>query len=279
MSDLPWLKLYTEALHDPKFVVAATDNQMDEMTVFGIWMALLCIAARSPKRGYLTASNNRNYTIEQLDAIVGWKGNMGTGDLASLFESFIDLDMIAIDEQGAYYIINFETRQETKDERAARMNRERQKRFRDSHKEDEVVTETVTNNADITPSSISISISNSLIKEDSLTKNPIFSTRDAEKALIQVTKWTFINSEWMEAVDAILSYMQRHGWDKTIADMEAYKNDWVSHVAKNGKNYSVLNKTWIFNMIADVPIGAPHQSTPEEDQAMIVQAFIKAGQK
>ena len=108
MSDLPWFKLYTGAPHDPKFIVAANDNQMDEMTVFGIWIALLCIAATAPIRGSLVASNNRNLNIHELDRLIGWEGNMGTGDLRSLMEGFIDLDMVVIDEFGAFCIVNFE---------------------------------------------------------------------------------------------------------------------------------------------------------------------------
>ena len=254
MTELPWLKLYTEALHDPKFIVAATDNQMDEMTVFGIWSAILCLAARSPVRGYLVASNNRNFTIEQLDAIIGWHGNMGTGDLSSLMNSFIDLDMIAIDEHGAYYIVNFETRQETKDEKEKRLNRERQKRFQESHKEEDSVINNVINNAPLTDSSSSssISISNSLISSsDSLTETPnIFKSYENTIGMITPTmRDKLLGAEkdyppqWIERAFEICIEQNKRNWAYASAILERWKTDGYDGDKKHGKKQPARRDT------------------------------------
>ena len=150
MSELPWFKFYTEAFGDPKLALVASDNQVEVMTVLGIWTALLCLASNSPARGTLVVTGGRNYTVDELDTIIGFKGNMSTGDLHSMIDSFISLEMIDIDEFGAYRIKHFEERQETKEEKAARLNRERQKRYQNSHKEEDSVINNVTNNGEIT---------------------------------------------------------------------------------------------------------------------------------
>jgi len=255
MSDLPWFKVYPEALHDPKFIVAATDNQMDKMTVFGIWMAILCIAARSPDRGKLVASGHRNYTLEQLDAYIGWHGNMGTGDLGSLIESFIDLDMIEIDENGTYCITNFELRQETKEERTKRLNRERQLKYQHSHKGDDSVINNVINNASLTQDSISISISDS-ISSYSLTDEKSFSLFDCERLYMRVTGQFSIPSKARDKLSIILDTIQEVGIEETESRMKKRWGEWIGKKTKEGMPYSQLNPGWIDYILVDEALGA-----------------------
>jgi len=168
MSELPWFKFYTEAFRDPKFISAAIENQMEEMTVFGIWTALLCIAAKSKTRGKLLITEDIGYSIAELEKYIGWYGNLSTGDLGSLIKSFIGLDMIAIDDNGCYIIINFEERQDipVKDSKSPGAIRTQHYRERLKEKTSQNVT------SDASPlSSTSISISSSL--SDSLIFNDI----------------------------------------------------------------------------------------------------------
>ena len=208
MSELPWFKFYTEAFTDRKFAVVALDNQIDVMTALGIWTAILCIAASSPIRGKLAATNTRGFTIDELDQIIGWKGNMGTGDLNTIIASFIDLEMIAMDDDFTFYIKNWEERQETKEEHAKRLNRERQERYRDSHKDDESVIYNVTDNAQITHDSISTSISISNSLSDSLIFNEL------KEQIEQLTGLPAMPQS-IKAIDEIIAF------GGTKADIEA----------------------------------------------------------
>lgn len=176
MSELPWFKFYTEALNDPKFDVVANDNGMQTWEVLGIWTAILCIASNSPDRGSLVISDMRGLGIKDLKAIIKWDDHYWDNTefqdfyhFENIIQSFIELDMLTIDNLGIYKIKNFEERQETKDERIKRLNRERQSRYQQSHKLEDSVINNVINNAGITQdsisTSISTSISNSLIKD------------------------------------------------------------------------------------------------------------------
>jgi len=242
MSELPWFKFYTEAFGDPKLALVASDNQVEVMTVLGIWTALLCLASNSPARGTLVVTGGRNYTVDELDTIIGFKGNMSTGDLHSMIDSFISLEMIDIDEFGAYRIKHFEERQETKEEKAARLNRERQKRYQNSHKEEDSVINNVTNNGEITTESSSISISNSLSISDSLIKSNIFQLYSEyigdikpaiEKTLVAADGE--YPAEWFPKAFEIMRGNDKKSW----AYVEGILKNWQANGYKPAKGKSI----------------------------------------
>ena len=264
MSDLPWFKFYTEALSDPKFSVVANDNNMQPWEVLGIWTALLCIASNSPIRGTLAVSDMRGLGIKNLKTIIKWDDNFWDNtefqdewNFERVIQSFIELDMILLDEYGSYKIKNFEERQETKDEREKRLNRERQKRYQDSHKDDESVINNVINNGNLTQNSISISNSNSLIKELNVKNSKIPEEGDVYRVFVEVTGMVSIpaSDKRGEYVEAIYQMLQSYGYDDTKRRMKSAYNTWLQQHTKNGRQYSKTNLAWINFAVADETLG------------------------
>lgn len=272
MSDRPWFKMWSEARSDPKFVAVACDNQIEVVTAFGIWTMLLCIASEAPVRGTLVSASGRNYSIQELDVIVGFKGNMGTGDLSSVMESFESLDMIDKDEFGAYRIKHFEERQETREERIDRLNRERQKRYRETHKQTANVISNVTNNDDITQDSDSDSdsfntINNTMSLNKTLNagaeKKVMYTMMNAEGVYCRVTGLAGVTPDKMPYMEIILGMLNKHGEAVTVEKLGNSLNEWTSHVAKNGKPYSKLNPKWIELADADETVGVKAEDKME----------------
>ena len=99
----------------------------------------------------------------------------------------------------------------------------------------------------------------------------IFSIRDAEKVICQVTGWIVIPSGWVEQADKVLSLLQHYGWDETINRLTAAKNNWINQKNKTtGAHYKLTNPAWIDYAITGETLGAPPElSDIEREQAEI----------
>jgi len=114
----------------------------------------------------------------------------------------------------------------------------------------------------------------------SLNEKKIFSIRDAEKAICQVTGWIVVPSGWTEHTDNVLTMLQHFGWDETIDKLSVSKNDWVTqHRKDNGKKYSLLNPTWINNAITGETVGAPKALSREERDQKELERLIAEANK
>lgn len=252
MSELPWFKFYTEALSDPKFAVVANDNKMQTWEVLGIWTSLLCVAANSPIRGTLAISELRGLSIKDLKSIIRWDDSYWDNtdfqdfyDFESIIKSFMELDMIILDECGTYKIKNFDERQETKEDKTARLNRERQKRFQNSHKDEDSVINNVINNDDITHSSVSVSSSDSISlsdsDSDSLTKPNIFKIYENTIGIITgpiADKLRLAEKEypelWISRSFEISAEQNKRSWAYVYAILERWRNNGYDGDKKNG---------------------------------------------
>lgn len=131
---LPWFRAYHEASSDPKFDVIARQTGMEELSVFGAWWKILCIASKSPIRGSLYVTEVKRFSNDDVTAMLRLRNDQCN----ALMQAFTEMDMIDLDENGAYHIKNWEKRQFASDNSTPRVKdfRERQK------KEKSAVTET-----------------------------------------------------------------------------------------------------------------------------------------
>ena len=132
---LPWFRAYPEAAHDPKFDIVARQAGMDSLTVFGAWWKILCLAGSSPVRGSLYVTTTKRFTIDDVTALL----RVSNEHCNTLMNAFIDLEMIDIDENGAYHIKNWEKRQFESDSSTERVRQFRERQKKGSNTPDETL--------------------------------------------------------------------------------------------------------------------------------------------
>jgi len=116
---MAWYKAYSETCKDDKILAIADQLQMTRNEVLGAWTSLLCLANTSPVRGamYLTEQSHCTQHFLMLHACC----------TQQLIETFVTMNMLEIDENGAYRIKNWEKRQAKKDNSTERSRRSREK--------------------------------------------------------------------------------------------------------------------------------------------------------
>ena len=95
----------------------------------------------------------------------------------------------------------------------------------------------------------------------------LFSTRDAEKALVEVTSLYPLPSTYNVAIlDRVLDMIQHYGRDETVNKLKIAWGEWGSKKRKdNGLPYSKTNPAWIDNaIVAPDPEPIAEEMTPEE---------------
>lgn len=126
-ANMPWFRYYSETPSDNKFLRIARQSQLDKVQVIGVWTILLCLANDSPDRGklYVTRSLRGCYAVEDIADILCY--DIVTVEM--LMELFISMEMIHVDDNGAFCITNWDKRQYISDKKdptaAERMKKSR----------------------------------------------------------------------------------------------------------------------------------------------------------
>jgi hypothetical protein len=105
LARLPWIRVYTELLHDPKMRRLTTIQKW-------IWVGMMLMAGDAPERGKLKIADGLPFTNADLSAALDLDlTNDEYGEMEIALEKFTELKMIEIDESGTIIIRNFEKRQ------------------------------------------------------------------------------------------------------------------------------------------------------------------------
>lgn len=109
MAEKPydWFRFYSEAPDDPKFGIIARETGVDENIAFAGWAKILCRANSSPVRGSLYVTSQR----QLCDADISFSLKIDIETCIKLLQAYIQMEMLDIDERGAYRVKNWEKRQ------------------------------------------------------------------------------------------------------------------------------------------------------------------------
>lgn len=165
---LPWFRAYPEAAFDPKFDIVSRQTGMDALAVFGAWWKILCLAGSSPVRGSLYVTAAKRYTIDDVTALLRLSNETSN----ALMTSFIDLEMLDIDENGAYHVKNWEKRQFDSDNSTKRVQKHRAKKQDEQKPPDETPEKRYTG-VTVTPPE-SESDTDTELKEDAPPHDPFY---------------------------------------------------------------------------------------------------------
>lgn len=119
---LPWIRLYTEMLNDPKLKRLTAAEKW-------IWVGLLLMGGASCERGTLLICEGVPYTTQDLMSQLDLDINE-TDILEPALNKFQQLRMIETDPDGTIYILNFDKRQYDKPSNRPEAVNERVKRHR-----------------------------------------------------------------------------------------------------------------------------------------------------
>jgi hypothetical protein len=124
---MPWFRMYSEILSDPK-VAALTGVER------WLWIALLCVASEANRRGMVEAAEGMPLSDDTLLRLAGLSGvaeedgNLGKGDgVAGAIDRFERLGMIERHEDGTLHIAHWEERQFESDISTERSRRHRRR--------------------------------------------------------------------------------------------------------------------------------------------------------
>jgi hypothetical protein len=268
-SDYPWFKLYPEVMKDEKLILAAARTHHTFLEVLGAWTMMLCIAARSPIRGVLMLADQ----VPCLETDLAILCHLEIESMDLLIRAFQQMEMIDCDEStNIITLLNWEERQETKEDRIKRLHREAQDRYRLNKTitcDGECDSEMIAGDADVMHDSISISISKSLINDSDSENSKLFTYRDVEKALMKVLNIFPLPSTYNQHLEQVLDLLQHYGWDKTIDRLTTALTNWKAQKNKtNGQPYRLTNPAWIDLAITGECIGAPQ--VPKDSVELIM---------
>lgn len=123
MTSPPWFRFYSETLSDRKVARICRVTQLPKMTIIGAWATLMALANDSPIRGVLLLTKDKPFTLDEIAD--EWGADLDTTGL--LLEQFTDFDMIHTDEDGTYYLSNWDKRQFSSDSSTERVRKYRKK--------------------------------------------------------------------------------------------------------------------------------------------------------
>lgn len=113
---LPWFRLYTEILHDPKLRRVGPDARW-------VWVGFLCLASDSPERGSLLICEGIPLTVADLAKAIGVEPSL----VESAIKTFTGLHMMGRESDGTYTIKNWDGRQFKSDNSTPRVQRYRER--------------------------------------------------------------------------------------------------------------------------------------------------------
>jgi hypothetical protein len=186
-----WIKLYIEIIDDPK--MATLPDRLWRRVI-----ELFLLAGKMGANGYLP-------TTSQL----AWLMRMETDELELDLQQLSNTGIIEPVPNG-WLISKFQERQASVSE--ARRAKEYRKRIRQSQYYDDTVTK-----RDASVTQINRLTDNRLTESDTEDKKvTLFSTRDAEKAYIQVTGFSSMPNTALPYLENIMDLLQHYGWDEGI---------------------------------------------------------------
>jgi hypothetical protein len=127
---MPWFRLYSEAINDPKVTRLCLKTKLPKYAILGAITSLLCIANQSPVRGKLMMSENEPLTLEEILIMCGM-GEEGE----AIIKAMLEMNVLTL-EDGTYQLTHWEKRQ------APSESAERVRRYRERKKQDSNVTVT-----------------------------------------------------------------------------------------------------------------------------------------
>jgi len=126
---MPWIKLWSEMLSDPKIKhLSATEKW--------IWVGLLLLANEGKPRGTIHVCENMPYSLPVLASMLDLYGDE-VDCLESALEKMERMDMVTIDESGFIVVTHFDERQytyhsNTPEEVARRVKKHRKQQKKDA---------------------------------------------------------------------------------------------------------------------------------------------------
>ena len=136
---MPWFRVYSETLNDRKLTRAARVTGLQQPTILGFWIGILCLANDSPQRGKLLLAKDLPLTTDDIAEELG----ADASELAAAMDAFATLEMIC--KQGdMWQITKWNSRQFVSDNSTERV---RKHRAQQTTQQTRNVTETFPSNA------------------------------------------------------------------------------------------------------------------------------------
>ena len=139
---LSFIKLNIDIIDDDKTKIIRSEESGD--TNFFIWISLICYAMRSNDPGTLLLGEGIPHTIKTISKVISVDEKI----IKNAFEIFENLNMIEKDDNGAWFLPNFEKHQnldiieKTKKKTRLRVKKYRERKKNNSKQSNEVVTRT-----------------------------------------------------------------------------------------------------------------------------------------
>jgi hypothetical protein len=176
---------------------------------------------------------------------------------------------LSTDEDEVISLCHWDDRQYEKDEKQKLDHAKRQKDYVD-RKNDAL------NDGQMTHSSVSVSDSESLIKElNDENSKKYFTISDAERMYLHVTKFASVPSSVIPHLPGIQDLMNAYGYDDAFIRLDNAKSNWVSQKNKtNGASYKLTNPAWLDYAITGETVGAPKVLSREERDQQELERLI-----
>jgi len=123
---MDWFRLYSEIRRDPKIRRLTPEERW-------LWVAVLCIASDSPKRGYLLISDDFPY--EAID--IADEAALPVDVTEKGLDKLIRFGLLERDENGTYYVPKWDERQYDNPSDTPEATRERKRRSRERKKSEQ----------------------------------------------------------------------------------------------------------------------------------------------
>lgn len=139
---MQWIKVFIDIFANPKMQLLLKERDGD--TFFRVWIQLLTLAGTSELDGKIMFSKTTPMSVESLAAIT----HKSCKKIQNILDKLIHFEMI-ICEDNVYRIKNWDKYQSAdKYLKALEQNRERQRKFRENHKDDNNVNVTLGNDTE-----------------------------------------------------------------------------------------------------------------------------------
>jgi len=132
-TSMPWVKIYTEILDDPKIARLGIQTKWR-------FIELLLVAGECDSEGYIV-NGDEPLTIED----IAWRLRTTPEELQPDIDALLGIGIIDIEDDGALLIVNFSQRQgrsqaQKREQWRVRQQKSRESRARDSQEQEEIVT-------------------------------------------------------------------------------------------------------------------------------------------
>ncbi|PGO73608.1 replication protein [Bacillus cereus] len=144
MSEVKWIKISTSMFEDEKIRLIESMPEADTLLI--IWIRLLAQAGKTNASGYIFLSKNIPYSDEMLATLF----NRPIATVRLALQTFQQLGMIEITDDQYICISNWEKHQNVDGlERVKQLNAERNKKYRERKKQQQLVLENKCEDSDV----------------------------------------------------------------------------------------------------------------------------------